>query len=122
MSPRTVPALLFDLISHAEAIVAGYEQITDSEMLSQPSVPRDAILYNFIVLGEVAMRLGSSFQDSHPEVPWRQVIAQRNILAHGYDIIDAGILARTIEHDVPKLISTVKRLLDEYGPPPGTVG
>ena len=120
MSPKTVPALLFDLISHAEAIVTGYEQIAESEMLCRPSVPRDAILYNFIVLGEVAMRLGSSFQETHPEVPWRQVIAQRNILAHGYDIIDADILARTIERDIPELISTVKRLLAEYGPPPGT--
>lgn len=36
-------------------------------------------------------------------MPWNQIKAMRNIVAHNYGSIDAEILWETIENDVPQL-------------------
>ena len=36
------------------------------------------------IVGEAARRLSESFRAEHPKVPWPQLIAQRNVLAHEY--------------------------------------
>lgn len=44
-----------------------------------------------------------------------QAIALRNILIHGYDSIDNGIVWRTIHESLPALRARVAALLDEMG-------
>ena len=36
------------------------------------------------VIGEAAWHVSKTFKEKHPEIPWRQIIGQRNILAHEY--------------------------------------
>ncbi|MEO0988512.1 MAG: DUF86 domain-containing protein [Cyanobacteria bacterium J06639_14] len=63
------------------SFTAGMDQTT----LSTDRRTQAAILYNIIVLGEAANRLSEDFQAQHPEVPWKEIIGMRNILAHQYD-------------------------------------
>ena len=63
------------------------------------------------ILGEAANRVSTSFIDSHPEIPWRQIIGQRNILAHEYGQIDHELLYKTAVDDVPELIILLESLL-----------
>ena len=44
-----------------------------------------------------------------------QAIAFRNILIHGYDLIDDGIVWRAIHDSLPALRARVAALLDEMG-------
>jgi uncharacterized protein with HEPN domain len=37
------------------------------------------------IIGEAACRIGQSTRDAHPEVPWKLIIGQRNIIAHNTD-------------------------------------
>ena len=41
-----------------------------------------AVLRWLEIIGEATRALSSELRDSHPDVPWRQIIAMRNILAH----------------------------------------
>lgn len=50
-------------------------------------VTRSAIERQFEIFGEAARRVSQEFRDSHPEVPWRTIIAFRNNLVHAYDAI-----------------------------------
>ena len=34
------------------------------------------------IIGEAANRVSDEFQQAHPEIPWRKIISQRNVLAH----------------------------------------
>ena len=67
--------------------------------------------------GEAARRVSESFKDAHPEIPWRRMIAQRNVLAHEYDDIDDRLMWRVVTESIPKLARTLKGLLPALPPP-----
>jgi len=48
---------------------------------------------------------------AHPEIPWREIIGQRNILAHEYGQIDHELLYKTASEDIPALIGQIETLL-----------
>ena len=48
---------------------------------------------------------------AHPEIPWRNIIGQRNILAHEYGQIDHELLYKTAVQDIPALIVQIQSLL-----------
>ena len=59
------------------------------------------------VIGEAAAGLSDGFIAQHPEVPWRQIIATRNRVVHGYFEVDLDILWDVAVIDVPQLASQV---------------
>lgn len=63
------------------------------------------------IIGEAARRVTTEYQDGHPEIPWREIIGQRNILAHEYGQIDHNVLYKTVKEDIPTLISQLQNLL-----------
>ncbi len=48
----------------------------------------DAVLRRFEVMGEAATRVTPQFREAHPDVPWKRIVAFRNVLIHGYDRIE----------------------------------
>jgi uncharacterized protein with HEPN domain len=62
------------------------------------------------VIGEAAAGLSDGFIAQHPEVPWRQIIATRNRVVHGYFEVDLDILWDVAVIDVPELASQVRRI------------
>jgi uncharacterized protein with HEPN domain len=120
MTQTSLPALLHDLLTHAERILAVRAQFRSRQDFVGDRTACDAVLWNLLVIGEVCKRLGDPFQQKHPHIPWRLIVQQRNVIAHGYDVLDWNRLAETIERDLPVLIDSVRKLLDAYGPPPET--
>lgn len=59
--------------------------------------------YNLAVLGEAARALSPELCERHPEVPWRDVIAQRNVVVHEYHRLDLDSLWVTATQDIPHL-------------------
>jgi uncharacterized protein with HEPN domain len=45
---------------------------------------RYAVERQLMVIGEAAAYVSAEFQELHSEIPWNQIIGQRNILAHEY--------------------------------------
>jgi uncharacterized protein with HEPN domain len=43
---------------------------------------------------------------------WNAMWATRNRIAHAYVRLDAGIIAATLEHNIPPLIELLKQSLD----------
>lgn len=63
------------------------------------------------IIGEAAKRVSEDFRTAHPEISWRQIIGQRNILAHEYGQIDHELLYRTATEDIPTLADQLESLL-----------
>lgn len=63
------------------------------------------------IIGEAAKRVSSSFMDTHTEAAWRQIIGQRNILAHEYGQIDYEMLYKTAVNDIPELVVLIEGVL-----------
>ncbi len=65
------------------------------------------------IIGEAAKRVSSSFMSSHQQIPWSEIIDQRNILAHEYGRIDYEMLYKTAINDIPELVA----LIEDFLPP-----
>jgi uncharacterized protein with HEPN domain len=63
------------------------------------------------IVGEAASRVPAGAQARFTEVPWREAIATRHRITHGYDVIDYDILWDTIQEDFPPLIAALERVL-----------
>ena len=68
----------------------------------------------FINLGEAAVRVPEVERTAMIDIPWRQVIGVRNILAHGYEQIDHETLFRSVAADLPALEDTLDRWLARH--------
>lgn len=56
------------------------------------------------IVGEAASRVTSETKGSMSGLPWREIIATRNIIVHGYGAIDRDILWRILTVHLPELI------------------
>ena len=81
-------AYLWDMLEAARNII----KMVSGQNLSgyeNDLVLRSAIERQVEILGEAANHVSSELQNKHPQIPWRQIIGQRNILAHEYkDVIE----------------------------------
>lgn len=64
---------------------------------------QDAVLRNLQTMTEATQRVSSALKDRHPEIPWAQIAAFRNILVHNYLGIDLDVVWAVIQRDVPPL-------------------
>ena len=69
------------------------------------------------IIGEAARRVSTRFQNSHSDIPWREIIGQRNILAHEYGQIDRELLYKTASEDIPELIALLTSALPPLNEP-----
>jgi len=65
------------------------------------------------LIGEAASRLPENWRTSHAEIPWRQIIAMRNVMIHGYDLVVSDVLWDVATNDVPKLRGEIELLLEK---------
>lgn len=75
---------------------------------------RQAVERNFEIIGEAMRRL--SRDDPHTAArisSHQQIVAFRNLLIHGYDLIDDEKVWHVIQHDLSKLEQEVTDLLSE---------
>ena len=68
-----------------------------------------------LILGEAASRVRRAPPERHPDIPWEQIVALRNRLIHGYDVIDYDILWKIITSDLPPLIASLEAAVVPLG-------
>jgi len=92
----------------AQALVAD----ADIEAFEQDRQRRDALLWNFTVLGEAAAQLSAAVKARFPEVPWAQPSRLRNRVVHGYWSIDLEILHVTATDVLPSFTEELRNVLE----------
>ena len=106
--------LLTEMITASERIV----ELTsgrNSDALARDDDSREALLWNFTVLGEAASQLSDELTHANPAVEWEHSTSLRNRIVHGYWSIDLDILVTTGQDDIPRFLAEIRQLiLDEY--------
>lgn len=100
---------LDDMIGFAEKVIA-YSVGLDQISFVASGLIFDATLRNLELIGEAAMHIPDAVRAANPQLPWRQIIATRNRLIHGYLGIDNDILWSIIESDIPALLLQLREL------------
>jgi uncharacterized protein with HEPN domain len=83
------------------------------EAYLQDRVRRLALERALELVGEPARRVTEGFKSAHPEIDWRSIVGQRNVLAHKYGVIDHERLFKTGTESVPGLIAALEKILEE---------
>ena len=107
MSEREWRFYLDDMIGFAEKVLI-YTRGLDQSGFVANSLAYDATVRNLELIGEAATHIPEEIRAAHPEIPWRQVIATRNRLIHGYLGIDNDTLWSIIQDDIPALLSALR--------------
>jgi len=66
-------------------------------------VLQHALSMALITIGECANHLSDEFKNQHPNIEWVQIVAVRNIAAHGYWQLNMAQIWQAVEEDIPKL-------------------
>ena len=85
---------------------------TESDLLSN-SMLYFAVVKNIEIVGEAAYKLTLEFKEKHPATPWRQIVAMRHILVHGYYQVSASEIYNVYKNDLPILLSQISSYLKE---------
>lgn len=112
MSEREWRFYLADMIGFAEKAIA-YTRGLDQTGFVASGLNYDATLRNLELIGEAATHIPAGIRDAHPAIPWRQLIATRNRLIHGYLGIDDDTLWSIISDDIPALLLDLRKLKEQ---------
>ena len=107
--PREWRFYLEDMTGFAEKVLL-YTEGFDQQKFVESGLNYDATLRNLELIGEAAARIPEHVRNSAPGIPWRQIIATRNRLIHGYLGIDNDTVWSIIQSDIPELLKQLAQL------------
>jgi len=99
-----------DCISRIEEFTAQGKGPFITSMLIQ-----DAVLRNLQILAQSSQRLSEGFKEAHSDIEWREMVAFRNILVHGYLGVDIDQVWQVVERELPILKRHITTMLEELG-------
>jgi uncharacterized protein with HEPN domain len=68
------------------------------------------------IIGEAAKNVSNTFKQTHSEIPWRAIIAQRNFLIHEYGEIQHSRIWELVITHIPDLIKMTEPLIPQIPP------
>ena len=102
---------LEDILGAIDAI----EQFTAGTTLDAFAEDRlriDAVLYNFVIIGEAERHIPREVEARYPAVPWAKMRGMRNVLIHDYPSVDLAIVWETARDHLPPLVPELRKILD----------
>ena len=102
---------LSNILESIEKIELYSKQFKFPDELYQDSKSFDAILMNFIIIGEMVLKLSDEFKNSNSEIEWWKIKGLRNIVAHDYFGIDAEEIWQIKMTKLPELKKFVLKIL-----------
>jgi uncharacterized protein with HEPN domain len=85
----------------------GFEDYTQDALL------RSGVERQFQIIGEALNQLARADSETAGRIAqYRRIIAFRNVLTHGYDMIEDDVVWDTVTRDVPALLKTIQGLLE----------
>jgi uncharacterized protein with HEPN domain len=104
-------AYLWDIRKFALESHGNVRRVTFTR-LEKDSIRRLALERTLELVGEGARRVSPAFQKQHPEIDWRGLIGQRNVIAHDYGEINHRRLYQAARVKIPLLLEELDRILD----------
>ena len=103
-----------DMIEFSEKVLSYTNGLGQATSIAD-DLTCDATLRNLEPVGEAATHIPRAVRDAHPEIEWREIIATRNRVAHGYMGMDEDVIWDIIQTDIPNLLPALRGLLNSAG-------
>ena len=112
MSRHDDTVYLRHMLGHVQTAI-GLSKGKERGDLDQEPMLRYSLLHLMCILGEAANRVSTEGKRKHAAIPWRDIIGMRNMLIHGYDAVDLGILWETVVTDLHTIAQGLEKALAE---------
>jgi uncharacterized protein with HEPN domain len=103
-------AYLLDILIAAHKAI-GFVQGMSRKEFDASELHQTAVIRPLEIIGEAAGRVSEETRQSHPEIPWQQMIGMRNRLIHEYFRIDLDAVWDTVHKDLPELIALIEPMV-----------
>ena len=103
-------AYLWDMLDAAKGVKEFVSHRSYQDYLSNRML-RGAVERHVEIIGEAAGKVSKAFKDSHPEIPWQRIIAQRHVLVHDYGEIEHELIWNVATKYIPELIAELEKLI-----------
>jgi uncharacterized protein with HEPN domain len=105
---RDPQTILQDAIAAAEDVGSMLGEMTEAQFVEDRRTQR-AVERSFEIVGEALSRLARDFPSIVDRIPeHRRVIDFRNVLAHGYDIVDPRLVYGLAKTRLPALLTALR--------------
>jgi len=106
MSPR-------DLVYVGHMLDMARKAVIKTQGLSREAYDADenlrlALIHLIQVIGEAARQVSRPFADTHPEIPWSDIIGMRHKVVHDYLGVDEDIVWQVVTQDLPTLVAALE--------------
>jgi uncharacterized protein with HEPN domain len=112
---RNIEVFIQDVFDAIDKINGYVSNIQNAKELKKSGQVYDAVMMNFIVIGEAVKNIYEEVKNNYPKVEWRQIMAMRNILIHEYWGVDEHVVWNAIKKNLPELrgiMTKIKANLD----------
>jgi uncharacterized protein with HEPN domain len=110
--PRTYEDYLADIVKAIEAIEVNIKGLTFETFTADDNRVK-AVLLDLAVIGEACHHIPDDVRANAPDVEWHKIVGLRNVIVHGYWLVNHRIIWQTARTSVPQLREQMKPLLDE---------
>ena len=107
-NPHTALLAIMDAIEKIERYSKKFENDDD---FYHDELSFDATMMQFIVIGEMVLKIDEVFKEDHQTVPWKEIKDFRNIVAHNYFGIDPAEIWSIIQTHLPQLKTEISMLI-----------
>ena len=101
---------LWDMLEAARGVASSLQDLALEQYQADENL-RLATERRIEIIGEAAGRVSQVVRQAHQEIPWRQIIAQRHILAHEYGEIDDELIWSVATTHIPQLITMLESMV-----------
>ena len=110
MSDKNTFAILamLEAIQKIEEFTKG---ISNADEFYSNQLVFDACLMNFILIGEMTLRIDESLKNDTQDIEWYKIKGFRNIVAHDYLGIDVEEVWQIIKSEMPKLKKQLEEII-----------
>jgi len=107
---RSLHLFIQDVFDAIDKINGYVSSITTGKELKSDKKTYDAVLMNFIIIGEAVKNIYDEVRENHPNVEWRKIMAMRNLLAHEYWGVDEKVVWNAIRKNLPQLKEIITKI------------
>ena len=103
-------AFLWDMLESGSSAVEFISNATVYKYLKSKLL-RSGVERQLEIFGEAAKKVSTEFKHKHPEIPWRDIIDQRNAIIHEYGEIRSELIWRMAKIRLPQILEALKPLI-----------